>query len=196
MLEAMILCAALAQTEVVDAWFTPNSAGTKIRMSLSHAPRICCYEMYVDASVASNWDYEGFAPMDFFASVGMSYRVLEIDPGHSQYLCNGVGLALGSYYPDESLDAWTGIAGEFFGTPPFLFLPDGCVDPHPPIIVWDGTIPNYERPVDWWWTCPGDISGDGTVGIVDFLKLLGDWGLTNDGIPDFLDLIANWGPCA
>jgi len=24
--------------------------------------------------------------------------------------------------------------------------------------------------------CPGDIDGDGTVGIVDFLQLLGTWG--------------------
>ena len=53
--------------------------------------------------------------------------------------------------------------------------------------------------------CPGDLDGDGTVGITDFLSLLGEWGaiggpadLDNDGvvgIQDFLLLLGNWGPC-
>ena len=54
--------------------------------------------------------------------------------------------------------------------------------------------------------CPGDIDGDGTVGITDFLDLLAAWGpnpghladLDFDGtvgILDFLILLANWGPC-
>jgi predicted outer membrane repeat protein len=59
---------------------------------------------------------------------------------------------------------------------------------------------------------PGEKEGcDGTVGINDFLKLLGDWGpcpepcppycasdLTHDcfvGIQDFLELLGAWGPC-
>ncbi len=55
--------------------------------------------------------------------------------------------------------------------------------------------------------CPGDIDGDGEVGINDFLDLLAAWGpnpghpadLDGDhivGINDFLMLLANWGPCA
>ncbi len=56
---------------------------------------------------------------------------------------------------------------------------------------------------------PGDLDGDGTVGIVDFLTLLGQWGpcpapcppscpadLDGDcevGITDFLGLLGNWG---
>jgi hypothetical protein len=52
---------------------------------------------------------------------------------------------------------------------------------------------------------PGDIDGDGSVGIVDFLTLLALWGpcpgpcpadLDGDGsvgITDFLTLLANWG---
>jgi YVTN family beta-propeller protein len=54
--------------------------------------------------------------------------------------------------------------------------------------------------------CPGDIDGDGNVGITDFLSLLGAWGpnpghpadLDGDGtvgITDFLALLANWGAC-
>ena len=53
--------------------------------------------------------------------------------------------------------------------------------------------------------CPGDVDGDGAVGINDFLALLGAWGsiggpadLDNDGvvgIQDFLLLLGNWGPC-
>ena len=52
---------------------------------------------------------------------------------------------------------------------------------------------------------PGDLDGDGFVGITDFLALLAAWGpnpghpadFDNDGlvgITDFLTLLANWGP--
>ena len=52
--------------------------------------------------------------------------------------------------------------------------------------------------------CPWDCGdGDGNVGIVDFLALLGEWGGPGDcdidgggvGITDFLELLGNWGPC-
>ncbi len=54
--------------------------------------------------------------------------------------------------------------------------------------------------------CPWDCevgSADGTVGIVDFLTLLAQWGGPGScdfdgggvGINDFLDLLAHWGPC-
>jgi hypothetical protein len=59
--------------------------------------------------------------------------------------------------------------------------------------------------------CPVDLDGDESVGITDFLALLGVWGacpepcppscaadLDGDcvvGITDFLILLGNWGPC-
>ncbi len=52
--------------------------------------------------------------------------------------------------------------------------------------------------------CPWDCGdNDGTVGIVDFLALLAQWGGPGPcdldgsgvGITDFLELLANWGPC-
>ena len=54
--------------------------------------------------------------------------------------------------------------------------------------------------------CPGDLDGDGVVGITDFLALLAAWGpnpghpgdLDGDdvvGITDFLALLGNWGAC-
>ena len=51
--------------------------------------------------------------------------------------------------------------------------------------------------------CPGDLDGDGQVGITDFLQLLAAWGtpggdVDGDGttdITDFLLLLAGWGPC-
>jgi hypothetical protein len=58
--------------------------------------------------------------------------------------------------------------------------------------------------------CPGDIDGDGAVGITDFLAMLAAWGPCPDppdpcpadldgdgevGITDFLLLLGLWGPC-
>jgi hypothetical protein len=54
--------------------------------------------------------------------------------------------------------------------------------------------------------CPGDIDGDGSVGVTDFLALLAAWGpnpghpadLDGDdivGVTDFLILLGLWGPC-
>ena len=53
--------------------------------------------------------------------------------------------------------------------------------------------------------CPWDCGdSDGEVGIVDFLALLGEWGVAGGscdfdgggtGITDFLALLGNWGPC-
>ena len=51
-----------------------------------------------------------------------------------------------------------------------------------------------------------DLDGDGVVGILDFLALLGAWGTNPGGPPDFdgngavgvtdlLALLAGWGPC-
>ena len=53
------------------------------------------------------------------------------------------------------------------------------------------------------WDCDGGESTDGTVGIVDFLTLLAQWGGPGSGdfdgggvgINDFLELLGNWGPC-
>ena len=52
--------------------------------------------------------------------------------------------------------------------------------------------------------CPADITGDGTVDVLDLLQVLGQWGaagsadITGDGIVDVLDLLqvlGAWGPC-
>ncbi len=54
------------------------------------------------------------------------------------------------------------------------------------------------------WDCDGSENVDGTVGIVDFLTLLGTWGEVGVacdfdgggvGINDFLKLLGHWGPC-
>jgi len=54
-------------------------------------------------------------------------------------------------------------------------------------------------------TCPWDCGdGDGMVGIVDFLAVLGQWGMVGSscdfdgsgvGINQFLNLLGHWGPC-
>ena len=53
------------------------------------------------------------------------------------------------------------------------------------------------------WDCDSAESTDGTVGIVDFLTLLAQWGGPGScdfdgggvGITDFLELLAHWGAC-
>jgi hypothetical protein len=59
--------------------------------------------------------------------------------------------------------------------------------------------------------CPGDVDGDGDVGVVDFLALLQDWGMCLEApkrcatdldgngmidVVDVLELLAHWGPCS
>ena len=52
--------------------------------------------------------------------------------------------------------------------------------------------------------CPWDCGdGDGSIGIADFLAVLGQWGTTGScdfdgggvGITDFLKILGLWGPC-
>ena len=54
--------------------------------------------------------------------------------------------------------------------------------------------------------CPWDMDDDGAVGVLDLLRLLGQWGTDPGGPPDFDDdgdvgvkdllaLLGNWGPC-
>ncbi|MCH8164644.1 MAG: hypothetical protein IH889_03460 [Planctomycetes bacterium] len=63
-------------------------------------------------------------------------------------------------------------------------------------------IPDECEPPD----CPADLDGDGSVGILDLLVLLSEWGTDPGGPPDFdgdgtvgildlLALLANWGEC-
>ena len=55
-------------------------------------------------------------------------------------------------------------------------------------------------------TCPWDLDASDTVGILDLLALIAQWGADPGGPPDFdgdgvvglfdmLTLVANWGPC-
>ena len=57
--------------------------------------------------------------------------------------------------------------------------------------------------------CPWDLDGCGSVGVSDFLELLGAWGPCppkggcpadfddsgDVGVSDFLEMLGNWGPC-
>jgi hypothetical protein len=53
--------------------------------------------------------------------------------------------------------------------------------------------------------CPGDVNGDGSVGVIDLLAVIGAWGAAGGpadvdadgvvGITDALDVIDRWGSC-
>ncbi len=128
-------------------------------------------------------------PPDFVDPENGDYRLLPssnvIDRGHNWAIAGS---------SDTDLD----------GNPRFAGAPtadNGC---GVPVIVDMGA---YEYQGDPFPVQLGDIDGDGTVGITDFLDLLADWGTcTKDcclsdldldgevGIVDFLTLLANWSP--
>jgi len=70
-----------------------------------------------------------------------------------------------------------------------------------------GNVPDeFHVMTTWGPCCRGDLGGDCTVGVADFLKLLVEWGTDPDGPPDFdysgavgvldlLYLLTHWGPC-
>ena len=69
----------------------------------------------------------------------------------------------------------------------------------------DGDQRIYSNVIEFPESCPWDCGdGDGSVGILDFLALLSQWGQigtpcdlngTGVGITEMLDLLAHWGPC-
>ncbi len=108
-------------------------------------------------------------------------------------------------------DAGTGDCCMEGGTgTPFCDDADCCnivceVDPFCCDVCWDSPCAGQAEDLCEVCGCPWDCEDlpDGTVGIVDFLTLLGQWGGPGScdfdgdgvGITDFLELLANWGPC-
>ena len=135
----------------------------------------------------------------------------------------GPALFVGGLFEQVS-DAWSLKVAKWDGTR-WWPLGDGVgTDVYALVVHDDGSGPSlyiggsfsaaYDLPaskvVEWpgcpFAACPGDIDGDGTVGITDFLALLAAWGpnpghpadIDGDGtvgITDFLALLAGWGVC-
>jgi hypothetical protein len=103
------------------------------------------------------------------------------------------------YYDDDLVAEYTwtgGVLGEGGGA-----LDIAAVD-----LVAVGSTPVYYDDLRLEPICLGDIDGNESVSVTDFLALLAAWGpnpghpadLNNDGVVnvlDFLALLANWGPC-
>ena len=219
MIEAFVMCAVLAQpmdmadwthkmigaqpppvvaTEDDPAyfWFVYTEVGGPGYMTLiMHTTRVCCYEVYVDEESAGDYGYVGWEPMDFFEGEDMSYRILDVPPDHPWYDCNGQGQAIGSYPLGEMHDAYTGPLGKFDGTGPLILESrQDCLDfIEEQVYVWSGLEPAILVPLEYWFTCPGDWNGDGTVSNLDVLYLLARWDPFSVG--HFLETIANWGDC-
>ena len=126
---------------------------------------------------------------------------IDVDPMFVDPLNGDFHLASGSPCIDAGRNSSVpiDITTDLDGNPRFVDDPDtldtGCGVP--PV---DMGAYEFQSPF-----CPGDCGdGDGTVGIVDFLALLDQWGQVGTscdlgalgvGIEDFLELLANWGPC-
>ena len=147
---------------------------------------------------------------DLHITVGMMLG--EQDPVFVETHVNGTDLGFGSgpgiFQGTFETSALNGVAVESFLFPPYSIvdLSIGAIDGG---IKGTGYFVDSFINFDLVGATPGDLNGDGTVGIDDFLMLLGDWGpcavpcppscradLDGDcdvGIVDFLTLLANWG---
>ena len=71
------MCALMPPGAVLEAddpayvWFMETSDGQV--MYLSHTTAVCCFEGYVWPD-ADDWDFTGWAPMDFFEEAGMAFE--------------------------------------------------------------------------------------------------------------------------
>ena len=101
-----------------------------------------------------------------------------------------------------------GITTDLDGNPRFVDDPDTPDCPQAPGTCGDPPVVDmgayeFQAQLACPWDCDSGESIDGTVGIVDFLTLLAQWGGPGScdfdgggvGITDFLELLANWGPC-
>jgi hypothetical protein len=113
-----------------------------------------------------------------------------------------------SHSLDMAISNWDGSIGNFLY---YNFLFDDCNENHVPdgCDIAGGSADDVNGngvPDSCESLCPWDVSGDGSVGINDFLQLLAAWGTDPGGPPDydgngdvdvndFLILLAHWGPC-
>ncbi|MHC4414142.1 MAG: hypothetical protein ACYS0G_02535 [Planctomycetota bacterium] len=106
-----------------------------------------------------------------------------------------------SWGQEQKLLASDGAAGDFFGYSVSVSGNIAVVGAYSD----DYTGSAYVYQVHCLPSCPGDLNGDDTVGIVDLLVLLAVWGTSGPlgdingdgivGIADLLALLANWGAC-
>jgi hypothetical protein len=103
------------------------------------------------------------------------------------------------YRPDEPFSAFDGMPSEGVWT--LTVITEDHYSPGEGLIGWGLTITRASTPVEP--CCDADLSGDGTVDVVDLLQVLSAWGtpdgdVTGDGVTDVADLLAilaDWGPC-
>ncbi len=147
------------------------------------------------------------------------HGTVQVDNDFAEFTVTGEDLGFGSgpgtFKGTFSTDALNGVVW-----PSPLFPPHSIVDLQ--IDAINGGIEGYGYFVDSFInfdvipappcvpSCPADLDGNGSVGILDLLALLAAWGdcpakgecwadLNGDatvGILDLLELLANWGPCA
>ncbi len=144
--------------------------------------------------------------------ITVSIWLNEENPVYAETSVNGSDLGFGSgpgtFQGTFETSALNGVAIESFLFPPYSIvdISIGAIDGG---IQGTGYFVDSFINFDVEGTTPGDINGDGIIGIDDFLLLLAAWGPCDDpcppscrpdfdgdcvvGIADFLTLLANWG---
>jgi hypothetical protein len=219
MIETAILCAALAQTPLIDVEFrVANDV-----VLLNEQVIVDVYLVSDPAHVASAAEINFVWDTDYVTLVGADEsnsppmfafpdfpdflpqneatppadgdaKYIALAAGGDPFESNPAGVYLVSFVFDATgLTTSSQIA-------PVEYAP--CCPTSGPTIVFDGEIPAYDITGELVGDCfavldsdcPWDLNGDGTVNIQDFGILNGHWGCPFNN-RDFLDLIAAWGDC-
>ncbi len=154
-----------------------------------------------DAEPGSSWEVT-------LAGLGAGIDYDQLTAANAATLGGDLSVELFSGYLPDAADSFTilpavSLAGAFDNVANGGRL--ATVDGEGSFLVSYGPVTNTVVLSDFATTpaCPSDLTGDGMVGIEDFLMVLAEWGEPtadvdgdfNTGIGDFLQILANWGAC-
>ena len=195
-LEAMILCAALAQTYDSAIWVEPADESCEVWEVYGKCmdTEAGGFQVYLDPDLAPLVDdFEAEAPFTFFS--GWDYNP---DVGR----CPGWGKGFGCIaLQDDPVNVDSVLIGTFTFTEAvdldvsqeceaYAMVRTGFYDGYTPNMLIDTAAPPT-APCD----CPWDLDSSGDVGTGDFLIVIEYWGYPFSQAYGVSQILANWGVC-